>query len=77
VFRAGWDWVAVEGAADLAGPDDELTGFDWQADGPTLLRAVFTAAGGTHDDWDEFDRVMRDERRAAVLVHPERITSNG
>ena len=77
VFRAGWDWVAVEGAADLAGPDDELAGFAWDADGPALLRAVFAAAGGTHDDWDEYDRVMRDERRTAVLVQAERITSNG
>ena len=33
----------------------------------------FSAAGGTHDDWDEFDRVMKDERRAAVLVAPERV----
>jgi hypothetical protein len=41
------------------------------------LRAVFTAAGGTHDDWDEYDRVMAAERRTAVLIEPARITSNG
>jgi hypothetical protein len=41
-----------------------------------LLRDVFSAAGGTHDDWDEYDRVMHTERRAAVLVTPERITGN-
>ncbi|MDH5291862.1 MAG: hypothetical protein OEY41_17845, partial [Acidimicrobiia bacterium] len=39
-----------------------------------LLRAVFAAAGGTHDDWDEFDRVMAAENRIAVFVIPERIT---
>ena len=33
---------------------------------------VFTAAGGTHDDWDTYDRVMAEERRAAVLVTPVR-----
>lgn len=27
-FRAGWEWVAVEGPAQLAGPDDPLPGLD-------------------------------------------------
>ena len=75
-FRAGWEWVAVEGPVTLLGPDDVPDGFDPSAV-PQLLRDVFTAAGGTHDDWDTFDRVMADERRVAVLVHPARITSNG
>jgi PPOX class probable F420-dependent enzyme len=75
VFRAGWEWVAVEGPVDLAGPDDHLRGLD--ADRvPRLLRDVFSAAGGTHEDWDEYDRVMANERRLAVLVHPERVYSN-
>jgi hypothetical protein len=43
---------------------------------PQLLRDVFAAAGGTHDDWDEYDRVMAAEGRTAVLVAPDRITSN-
>ena len=38
-----------------------------------LLRRVFAAAGGTHSDWEEFDRVMREEARAVVLVTPERV----
>lgn len=29
--------------------------------------------GGTHDDFEEYDRVMKEDRRCAVLVHPERI----
>ena len=41
-----------------------------------LLREVFTAAGGTHDDWDAYDRVMREERRTAVLVTPTRVYGN-
>ena len=44
---------------------------------PLLLRDVFTAAGGTHDDWHEYDRVMAAERRVAVFVTPERTYGNG
>ena len=64
------DWrryATVEGRAELRTPDntdaEELR---------LLLREVFAAAGGTHDNWEEFDRVMKEERRAAVLVTPER-----
>jgi hypothetical protein len=42
-----------------------------------LLREIFTAAGGTHDDWDTYDRVMAEERRVAVLVTPERVYGSG
>lgn len=72
VFRAGWDWGAVEGNCDIVGPDDPLEGFDPDRL-PELVRSVFRAAGGTHDDWETFDRVMAAERRAAVLVRPERV----
>ncbi len=75
VLRAGWEWVAVEGATTLVGPDDPLPGFE-PAGLPELLRAVFRTAGGMHDDWSEYDRVMAAERRTAVLVEPGRITSN-
>jgi PPOX class probable F420-dependent enzyme len=75
VVRAGWEWVAVEGPADIAGPDDPLDGFD-PGRLPGLLRDVFRAAGGTHDDYEEFDRVMADERRAVVLVRAARIVTN-
>jgi PPOX class probable F420-dependent enzyme len=75
VFRAGWEWVAVEGATTLIGPADPQPGFD-RAQLPALLRTIFVAAGGTHDDWDEYDRVMATERRTAVLVTPDRISSN-
>jgi PPOX class probable F420-dependent enzyme len=75
-FRQGWQWATVEGRAELAGPDDPQP---WLAeqDLAELLRAIFTAAGGTHDDWDEFDRTMREQRRTAVLITPTRIYSNG
>ena len=75
VVRAGWRWTAVEGAAQLFGPDDRHPEVDDERL-RLLLREIFTAAGGTHDDWDAYDRTMRDERRAAVLVTPTRTYSN-
>ena len=68
--RAGWRWTTVEGTTEIAGPDDPLTGV---VDVPALLREVFRAAGGTHDDWVEYDATMARERRAAVLVTPSRV----
>ena len=75
-FRNGWQWATVEGTAELVGPDDEQP---WStADGlRLLLREVFAAAGGTHDDWDEYDRVMAEQRRTVVLIAPSRVYSNG
>jgi PPOX class probable F420-dependent enzyme len=72
VLRAGWQWTAVEGPAEIIGPGDPASGV-----GPErlrlLLREIFTAAGGQHEDFDEYDRVMAAERRAAVLITPERV----
>jgi PPOX class probable F420-dependent enzyme len=72
-FRRSWSWAGVEGRVDIVGPDDTAEGLSGPAFAQ-LLRDVFTAAGGTHDDWDEYDRVMRRERRAVVLVHPDRVS---
>jgi PPOX class probable F420-dependent enzyme len=74
VLRAGWRWAGVEGPVELAGPDDPLEGVDGERL-RVLLRDIFRAAGGTHDDWDEYDRAMADERRVAVLITPLRISS--
>ena len=76
VVRAGWQWASVEGPVDLAGPDDPLPGVDAERL-RVLLREIFTAAGGTHDDWPTYDRVMADERRVAVLVAPDRTSPRG
>ena len=73
--RAKWGWVAAEGTTELIGPDDTLDGFD-PAGVPQLLRAVFSAAGGSHDDWATYDRVMAEQRRTAVLLRPTRVYGN-
>jgi PPOX class probable F420-dependent enzyme len=66
-FRAGWRWGTVEGRAELITAGETLR---------QLRRDVFVAAGGTHDDWDEYDRVMEEQQRVVVLVAPTRIYSN-
>jgi PPOX class probable F420-dependent enzyme len=76
VARSGWQWAAVEGSVELIGPDDPSPDLD-DAARAELLRAVFRAAGGTHDDWAAYDRAMAEERRVVVLVSPERVYSNG
>jgi PPOX class probable F420-dependent enzyme len=75
VVRVGWQWASAEGPVELAGPRDELPGFAPESL-PRLLRDIFTAAGGEHDDWDTYDRVMAEEHRTAVLLTPDRVYSN-
>jgi PPOX class probable F420-dependent enzyme len=75
VARGGWQWTAVEGPAEIVGPDDPREGVDPEGL-RLLLRTVFMAAGGSHEDFDEYDKVMAHERRAAVLITPERVYSN-
>jgi PPOX class probable F420-dependent enzyme len=67
-WRAGWAWVAAEGTVEVLGPGTKGL--------PALLRTIFTAAGGQHEDWAEFDRVMAAEQRAAVLLRLGRIYLN-
>lgn len=76
VIRASWQWATAEGTAELIGPDDPHPDVDDERL-RVLLREVFSAAGGTHDSWDEYDRVMREDRRTVVLVDPARVYSNG
>jgi hypothetical protein len=74
VFRSGWEWVAVEGEAELVGPDDALGEVD---DVPGLLRTVYAAAvGGSQEDWRDLDEKMAAERHTTVLISPLRVYSN-
>jgi PPOX class probable F420-dependent enzyme len=71
-FRNGWRWAAVEGRAELAGSADPQPWLDAERL-RLLLRDIYTAAGGTHDDWDTYDRVVAEEGRTAVLIAPTRV----
>ena len=75
VFHDAGRWVAVEGPARLEGPDDPGPPGSGRAVS-TVLRDVYKAAGGSRNDWDEFDRVMAAERRCALFVKAARIVSN-
>src|SRR3712207_1261111 len=68
-FRHSWQWATVEGRAQLAGPDDPQP---WLADADQLrllLRAVFAAAGGRHENWEEYDRVMAEQDRKSTRLN--------
>ena len=65
------DWfsgyVVMEGKAEIMDENNtdpaELMG---------ALRDVYRVnAGSEHPDWDEYDQVMTDERRAVIIVKPE------
>ncbi len=53
------------GPAELLGPDDGVISAEALRQ---LLRAVFVAAGGTHDDWAEYDRVMLEQGAPSCLI---------
>ncbi len=75
VARSGWEWVAVAGSVELAGPDDPhplLSGERLRM----LMRDIYHRAGGVHPDLDTYDEVMRQERRCAVLVTPDSAWTN-
>jgi hypothetical protein len=76
-FRNGWQWATVEGTTELVGPDDPQPWLTEPDALRLLLREVFTAAGGSHDDWAEYDRTMAEQRRTVVLIATTRVYSNG
>src|ERR1700683_5154590 len=57
VIRSGWQWAAAEGSVDLIGPDDPEPGIDAERL-RLLLREVFTAAGGAHEDFDTYHKAI-------------------
>ncbi len=69
VSAANWSsYLVLEGRANVLSADntdpDELR---------DALRAVYVAASGSeHPNWDEYDQAMRDDRRAAIIVIPDR-----
>jgi hypothetical protein len=75
-WRVNWNWAAVDGPVELCGPRYELEGVD-PKHVPGLLRQVFIDAGGSHEDWAEYDRVMATEKRTVVMVKPTRTLGYG
>ena len=74
-FRSSWSWATIEGKAELIGPDDPHPQIGAERY-RLLLRDIFTAAGGRHDDWDAYDKTMFEQGRVAVFVAASRIYSN-
>ena len=70
VSAANWsNYLVLEGRADVRAADN--TDADELRD---ALRAVYVAASGAeHPNWEEYDQAMREDRRAAVIVVPDRV----
>ncbi len=68
-----WGFVVLEGHAQV------LSAGNTDADELRLaLREVYSAATGQdHPNWEEYDQAMRDDRRSAVIVIPDRIYGTG
>ena len=73
--RRGWIWSSVTGPADLIRPESLPESID-AGQMRLLLREVFHAAGGVHDDLEEYDRAMAQEERVVVCITPKRILGN-
>ena len=64
-----WGYLVLEGHAEILSPKN--TGAAELAD---ILRDVYrTVSRVDHPDWEEYDQAMRDDRRSAVVVIPERV----
>ena len=64
-----WGYLVLEGHAEILSPAN--TG---AAELAEILRDVYrTVSRVEHPDWEEYDQAMRDDRRSAVVVIPERV----
>ena len=63
-----WGFVVLEGTARIMAADNTAPEELKQA-----FRDVYRSISGEHPDWDEYDRAMVEDRRAVVVVEPERI----
>lgn len=62
-----WEWVVIEGTADLA----PVTTEPGDATGQELAE-VYRTVAGEHPDWDEYFAAMVEERRLVLRIRPER-----
>ena len=63
-----WGFVVLEGTARILSADNTDANELRQA-----FREVYRSISGEHPDWDEYDRAMVEDKRAVVVVVPERI----
>ena len=63
-----WGFVVLEGKARILAPDTTDPQELRQA-----FRDVYRSISGEHPDWDEYDRAMVEDKRAVVIVVPDRI----
>ena len=61
-------YITVEGPAVAQGWDDND-----DATQLALVEAAYASIGRPRSNWDDFDKAMREERRAVVMVTPERV----
>ncbi|MEV0527209.1 PPOX class F420-dependent oxidoreductase [Streptomyces sp. NPDC050439] len=64
----GRAWATAEGDATLIGPGTDPRGPEVQA-----LVDYYRAAAGEHPDWDEYRRVMVDDRRVLITLTVEKV----
>lgn len=55
-------WVQADGRASIVALPEALDG----------LVDLYRQVAGEHDDWDEFSRAMRDERRVLIRIDLDR-----
>ena len=63
-----WGFVVLEGTARILSADNTDANELRQA-----FREVYRSISGEHPDWDEYDRAMVEDKRAVVVVVPDRI----
>lgn len=63
VVSDGWfgDWVQVDGTAEIVSMPEALDG----------LVDYYRRISGEHPDWDDYERVMREDRRVLIRVSIE------
>ena len=72
VFRAGWDWVAIAGDAEIVGPNDPAPGIPPDQVLDVVCSVYAAAVGGDPAEWTELAETLVSEGHTAVLVRPRR-----
>jgi PPOX class probable F420-dependent enzyme len=70
VSQEDWrSYVVLEGSAEIVSAENTLP-----EEYRDVLRDVYrTASGEEHPNWEEYDAAMREDRRSAVIVVPQRV----